>query len=195
MFATCSANSTTLIEYPHSLSYQANTLTLLSPMTIVDCSSTIAECGSVLKSIETNGSSLTAIIPANSPLLASLSASFTFSIVTSVFKSTTKSTKETFEVGTLNAIPCILLSNSGNTSDKAFAARVEVGIMLSVQERAHLKSLGGLSKIIYSFVKTCTVVIKPFSIPNLSFKTLVTGLKQFVVQEAFEIISNSFKLS
>src|SRR5699024_11868445 len=94
MFATCSANSTTLIEYPHSLSYQANTLTLLSPMTIVDCSSTIAECGSVFKSIESNGSSLTAIIPANSPLLASLSASFTFSIVTSVFKSTTNQLKK-----------------------------------------------------------------------------------------------------
>src|SRR5699024_2813445 len=119
MFATCSANSTTLIEYPHSLSYQANTLTLLSPMTIVDCSSTIAECESVLKSIETNGSSLTAIIPANSPLLASLNASFTFSIVTSVFKSTTKSTKSeehTSELQSRFDLVCRLLLQIKNSS-------------------------------------------------------------------------------
>ena len=42
-------------------------------------------------------------------------------------------------------MPCNLPSNSGNTSFKAFAAPVEVGIMLSLHERARLKSLCGLS--------------------------------------------------
>ena len=37
------------------------------------------------------------------------------------------------------------------------------------------------------------VVIKPFSIPILSFKTLEIGARQFVVQDAFDItISDDF---
>ena len=33
-----------------------------------------------------------------------------------------------------------------------------------------------------------TVVIKPSTIPNLSFSTLAIGARQFVVQDAFETI-------
>ena len=34
----------------------------------------------------------------------------------------------------------------------------------------------------------CTVVINPSFIPNLSFITFASGAKQFVVQDAFDII-------
>jgi len=37
-------------------------------------------------------------------------------------------------------------------------------------------------------VEACTVVIKPSTTPHLSFKTLVMGAKQLVVQEALETI-------
>ncbi len=47
----------------------------------------------------------------------------------------------------VHVMPCrvIYLLITGNTSFKAFAAPVEVGIMLSLHERARLKSLCGLS--------------------------------------------------
>ncbi len=56
--STRAASSTQRFEYPHSLSYQAITLTKLPPMTIVWPASKIAECGSWTMSVETIGSSV-----------------------------------------------------------------------------------------------------------------------------------------
>src|SRR6185437_4204106 len=46
------------LEKPHSLSYQANTLTRVPSMIFVSVASKIDECGSWLKSLETSGASL-----------------------------------------------------------------------------------------------------------------------------------------
>src|SRR5690606_7917499 len=128
--------STTLQEYPHSLSYHANTFTLRSPITIVDRPSIMEECGFVLKSMDTSGSVVKSNIPFKGPMDAVMNASLISSIVTSRSTSTTKSTNETLGVGTRNAIPCNFPFNSGNTSDNAFAAPVEVGIMDCAQALA-----------------------------------------------------------
>src|SRR5712671_5247791 len=70
----------------------------------------------------------------------------------------------------------------------ALAAPVEVGIMDSAAARARRRSWWGRSRIFWSFVYECTVVIWPFTIPNVSWRTLATGPRQFVVQEALEMI-------
>ncbi len=46
------------LEKPHSLSYQAHTLTSVPSMTLVSVASKIDECGSWLKSTDTSGASL-----------------------------------------------------------------------------------------------------------------------------------------
>ena len=95
----------------------------------------------MLKSTETKGASSTSRTPDKS---AFLNASLTCVTVTFCSKSTTKSTRETFLLVLLKPfhevylqLQAILLS--------ALAAPVDVGIILSLQERALLKSLCGLS--------------------------------------------------
>src|SRR5690606_31849378 len=46
------------LEKPHSLSYQASTLTSVPSITFVSVASNVAECGSWLKSMDTSGASL-----------------------------------------------------------------------------------------------------------------------------------------
>src|SRR4029450_3802783 len=70
----------------------------------------------------------------------------------------------------------------------ALAAPVEVGIMESAAARARRRSLWGRSRIFWSFVYECTVVIWPLTIPNVSCRTLATGPRQFVVQDALDTI-------
>lgn len=55
--ATYRTRSTTRFEYPHSLSYQDNTLTMLPPITFVDRASITEEAGLPLKSTDTRGCS------------------------------------------------------------------------------------------------------------------------------------------
>src|SRR5689334_15924581 len=71
----------------------------------------------------------------------------------------------------------------------ALAAPVEVGIMDSAAARARRRSLWGRSRIFWSFVYECTVVICPLTIPNVSTRTLATGPRQLVVQDALETIA------
>src|SRR5699024_344131 len=163
-----------------------STLTLLLSITIVKDESTIELRGSVLKSLDTNGASLTPKIPFIASASYFLNASLISSLVTSLSRSTTRSTNDTFETGTRSAIPSSLPSSSGSTKAVAFAAPVEVGIIFSAAERARRKSLCGLSRFIWSFVYACTVVTRPFLIPNSSFNTFATGARQFVVHDAFE---------
>ena len=55
---TLAASSTQRFEYPHSLSYQANTLAKFPSITAVCSESKIDECGSLTMSVETIGSSV-----------------------------------------------------------------------------------------------------------------------------------------
>src|SRR6266568_2038523 len=68
----------------------------------------------------------------------------------------------------------------------ALAAPVDVGIIDTAAARARRRSLWGRSRIFWSLVYECTVVIWPFTMPNRSCSTRATGPRQFVVQEALE---------
>src|SRR5688572_27244354 len=68
----------------------------------------------------------------------------------------------------------------------ALAAPVEVGIMDCPAARARRRSLCGRSRIFWSLVYEWTVVIWPFTMPKVSFRTLATGARQFVVHDALD---------
>ena len=134
------------------------------------------------------------------PSAAALRAALTASAVTGFSVSTTISTTDTSGVGTLIAKPFNLPFNWGNTKATAFAAPVVVGTMFKAPALALLGSLWPASKILWSPVYEWTVVIKPLTIPNSLSKTLATGAKQFVVQDAIEMMlwslgSYSFSLT
>ena len=60
-------------------------------------------------------------------------------------------------------------------------------MMLPEAARPPLQSFNdGPSTVFWVAVVEWTVVIRPFSIPNLSFSTLAIGAKQLVVQDALE---------
>src|SRR5260370_31153821 len=139
-------------EYPHSLSYQASTFTQRSPTTLVYPASTMEELGLPLKSADTNSSSVYARIPFIGPLAAAFSAPLTLSTVAVLSTNTVKSTTLTFGVGTRMAYPSSLPFNAGITRCKAFAAPVELGIMLIAAALARRKSLCGKSSNRWSLV-------------------------------------------
>src|SRR5256886_2638329 len=139
------ARSTTRQEYPHSLSYQENTLPCRSPMTMVSGASTMDELELPLKSLETSSSSVTARMPLRSLAAASRKASLMVSADTGSRVMTARATRDTFGVGTRSAIPWNLPFSSGMTSAIALAAPVVVGITESAAARARRKSLWGAS--------------------------------------------------
>ena len=107
----------------------------------------------------------------------------------SFFKTTVRSTTETSLVGTRSAMPVSFLFSSGMTLPTAFAAPVLLGMMFSRMPRPPRQSFfEGPSTVFWVAVAACTVVIRPFSMPNLSLSTLATGARQFVVQLALEMI-------
>ena len=69
----------------------------------------------------------------------------------------------------------------------AFAAPVDVGMMLIAAARARRRSLCGRSRIDWSFVYAWIVVMNAISRPNASSSTLAIGATQLVVQDAFEM--------
>merc|ERR1712226_1033073 len=78
---------------------------------------------------------------------------------------------------------------SGNTTPTALAAPVDEGMMFCDAQRPPRQSLPpreGPSTVNCVAVMACTVVIKPSTRPNFSCTTLVSGARQFVVQEAFD---------
>ena len=103
-----------------------------------------------------------------------------------------KSIIDTLGVGILIAVTSRFHYSTGKTKPTAFAAPVEVGIIEELAVLALLKSPCSPSKMRWSEVKECTVVINPASISKLSLIILATGAKQFVVHEAFDIISCFF---
>ena len=87
-------------------------------------------------------------------------------------------------------MPVSFLFSSGMTLPTAFAAPVDDGMMFSRMPRPPRQSLfDGPSTVFCVAVAACTVVIRPRLMPQLSFSTLATGARQFVVQEAFEMIA------
>src|SRR5207249_8254902 len=115
-------------------------------------------------------------------------AAFTSSAVVFFSTNVTRSTTETFGVGTRIANPSSLPFSSGMTRCSAFAAPVDVGIIETAAARARRKSLCGKSIIIWSLVYEWIVVMVPLTILKLSFTTLAMGARQFVVQEALDMM-------
>ena len=66
---------------------------------------------------------------------------------------------ETLGVGTLTAVPSNLPCSSGNTNPTALAAPVDDGIIDTEEALALLSSEWRESKILWSPVNACTVVI------------------------------------
>merc|ERR1740116_256810 len=100
-----------------------------------------------------------------------------------------KSTTDTSGVGTRKAMPVSLPFTAGRTLPTALAAPVDEGMMFWDAHRPPRQSLpprDGPSTVSCVAVIACTVVIKPSTMPNLSWMTLVIGARQFVVQEALE---------
>src|SRR5690606_9377736 len=102
---------------------------------------------------------------------------------------TVKSTTETSVVGTRKAIPVSLPFSSGITLVTATAAPVVVGIILLSALLPNRKFFfEGWSTVDWDAVTEWTVVINSSTIPKLSFMIFAIGARQFVVQDAFEII-------
>ena len=112
----------------------------------------------------------------------------TSSTLVSRLTSATRSTTEPFGVGTRSEMPSSLPFRCGSTSPMARAAPVEVGMIESAADRARRRSLWGASSRRWSPVYEWQVVMKPCAIPNVSSSTLTSGARQFVVQEAFEMM-------
>ena len=128
-------------------------------------------------------------MPSKPPVSASSrKRALTSSAVTSAPSCTTKSISDPSGTGARTETPSTLPLSSGMTTPIAFAAPVEVGIRLIAAARARRRSLCGRSRICWSFVYAWIVVMKPDSIPQVSWSTLAIGATQFVVQEALETI-------
>src|SRR6195952_2660086 len=105
--------------------------------------------------------------------------------------STVRSITDTSDVGTRNDMPVSFLFSAGITTPTALAAPVDDGMMFSRMPRPPRQSLlDGPSTVFCVAVVACTVVIRPRLMPHLSCSTLATGARQFVVQEAFEMIAS-----
>ena len=76
----------------------------------------------------------------------------------------------------------------GMTLPTALAAPVLEGMMLAAAARPPRQSLAlGPSTVFCVAVVAWTVVMRPSTMPNLSWMTLARGARQLVVQDAFEI--------
>ena len=140
-----------------------------------------------IKSEETTSSLVYPSIVLKDPSDASFIALQISSYVVSFASLTVKSTTETSGVGTLNAIPVNFPFNSGITLPTAFAAPVLDGMMFAAAALPPLQSFLDVPSTVFCVaVIEWTVDINPSKTPNLSFKTLAIGAKQFVVHDAFD---------
>merc|ERR1719323_931978 len=124
-----------------------------------------------------------------SPAAASLIAVTISAYLAGFSKRQVKSTTETSGVGTRKAMPVSLPFTLGKTLPTALAAPVEEGMMFCDAQRPPRQSfppLEGPSTVSWVAVMACTVVMRPSTMPNFSWTTLVRGARQFVVQDAFE---------
>merc|ERR1740123_2455510 len=124
-----------------------------------------------------------------SPSAASFTAATISAYLAGLFNRQVKSTTDTSGVGTRNAMPVSLPFTSGITFPTALAAPVDDGMMFCDAQRPPRQSFpprDGPSTVSCVAVMACTVVMRPSTIPNLSWMTLVKGARQLVVQEAFD---------
>ena len=90
-------------------------------------------------------------------------------------------------MGTRRDIPVNLPDRSGMTFPTALAAPVVEGMIFPEAARPPRQSfLEVPSTVFWLPVMECTVVISPSLIPKVSWRTLATGARQLVVQEALE---------
>ena len=108
-------------------------------------------------------------------------------MLASRFSVATRSVTEPSGTGTRIARPSNLPFRWGSTRPVAFAAPVDVGMMLIAAARARRRSLCGRSRIDWSFVYAWIVVMKAISRPKASSSTFAIGATQLVVHDAFEI--------
>merc|ERR550537_199884 len=179
--------STRRLEYPHSLSYQETSLTndLFSAMPAL--MSKIEENLQPMKSVLTTSSSVQLKTPFMDPSLSALMAATISSMVASFSSLQVRSTTDTSGVGTRKAIPVSLPLSEGMTLPTALAAPVADGMMFCDAQRPPRQSLpprDGPSTVSCVAVIACTVVIRPSTMPNLSFTTFASGARQFVVHDA-----------
>merc|ERR1719171_188431 len=109
------------------------------------------------------------------------------SYVVSFSKLHVKSTTDTSGVGTRNAMPVSLPLSAGSTTPTALAAPVDAGMMFWPAPRPPRQSLpDGPSTVFCVAVVACTVVMRPSTMPYVSWMTLASGARQLVVHEAFD---------
>merc|ERR1712157_433264 len=147
------------------------------------------EDGHVTKSWETTSSSVQSSTPFIGPAAASLTAATMSSYLAGLSNAQVKSTTDTSGVGTRKAMPVNFPFNAGKHLPTAFAAPVEDGMMFCDAQRPPRQSLPprlGPSTVSCVAVMAWTVVMRPSTIPNFSWTTLVKGARQFVVQDALE---------
>merc|ERR1719472_220169 len=140
-----------------------------------------------MKSVLATSSSVQLKIPFIEPSDSALIAATISSMVASFSSLHVKSTTDTSGVGTRNAIPVSLPFSDGITLPTAFAAPVADGMMFCDAQRPPRQSLpprDGPSTVSCVAVMACTVVIRPSTMPNLSFTTFASGARQFVVHDA-----------
>merc|ERR1711915_404901 len=156
--------------------------------------SKIEERVSPLKSVDNTWCSVYARTPFMGPSAAALTTFLMSSYLAGFSRRTVRSTTDTSGVGTLKAMPVSLPLSSGMTLPTALAAPVEEGMMFCPAPRPPLQSLAdGPSTVFWVAVVAWTVVMRPSAMPNLSFRTLATGARQLVVQEALETMVMSFE--
>merc|ERR1719245_2320719 len=128
-------------------------------------------------------------MPFMSPAAAALTAATMSSYEAPFSRRQVKSTTDTSGVGTRKAMPVSLPFTSGITLPTALAAPVDDGMMFCDAQRPPRQSFpprDGPSTVSCVAVMACTVVIRPSTIPKLSWTTLVRGARQLVVHEALE---------
>merc|ERR1719407_180044 len=174
---------------PHSLSYQDTSLTKFLFKAMPALMSKIEENLLPMKSVLTTSSSVQLKTPFIEPSDSALMAATISSIVASFSNLHVRSTTETSGVGTRKAMPVSLPLSEGMTLPTALAAPVAEGMMFCDAQRPPRQSLpprDGPSTVSCVAVIAWTVVIRPSTMPNLSFTTLVRGARQLVVHEALE---------
>src|SRR5438094_6995458 len=166
--ATKPMRSATRQLNPHSLSYQARTLTRVPPITIVIDESMIEDRLSPRKSDETRGSSLTPRMPFIDPASAERKAALSSSTEVGRETSAVKSTTLTVGVGTRRLKPLNLPSSSGMTTPRLRVAPLVVGTMFRAAARARRGSLWAVSSSRCDVVYEWTVFMRPRSIVTRS---------------------------
>merc|ERR1719183_1798706 len=139
------------------------------------------------KSVETTSSSVQSKTPFMSPAAYSFTAATMSSYLAGFSKRHVRSTTETSGVGTRKAMPVSLPFTEGSTLPTALAAPVDDGMMFWDAQRPPRQSLPpreGPSTVSCVAVIACTVVMRPSTMPNLSFTTFASGARQLVVHEA-----------